>query len=72
MNNNMEAQFEVVVTNEILGDSSQIMSMGKIARFNLCALECAKRAAKDGKPHTMGMWTVHPVKENNHEKNRVV
>ena len=53
--------FEVIITNEILGNSRHIMSMAQIARFNKCALACAKEAAKDGKSHSMGMWTVRPA-----------
>lgn len=53
--------FEVIVTNEILGNSRHIMSMAQIERFNKCALACAKAAAQDGKPHSMGMWTVRPA-----------
>jgi len=54
--------FEVVVTNEILGNSRQIMSMAQLETYNKCALLCAKKAALDGKAHTCGMWTVSPVK----------
>jgi len=54
--------FEVCVKNEILGDSKRIMSMKQLMTYNVCALACAKEAAKDGNPHTWGMWTVSPVK----------
>lgn len=54
--------FEVTVTNEILGNSKRIMSMEQLMTYNVCALACAKEAAKDGKSHTWGMWTVSPVK----------
>lgn len=55
--------FEVIVTNEILGNSSRIMSMEQLEKYNVCALACAKKAAKDGKEHTWGMWTVRPAKQ---------
>ena len=54
--------FEVTVKNEILGDSKRIMSMDQLMTYNVCALACAKAAAQDGKAHSMGMWTVSPVK----------
>lgn len=53
--------FEVIVTNEILGNSRQIMSMAQLENYNKCALLCAKKAALDGGSHTMGMWTVRPA-----------
>ena len=53
--------FEVIVQNEILGSSSHIMSMEQLMTYNVCALACAKEAAKDGKSHTWGMWTVRPA-----------
>ena len=53
--------FEVIVTNAILGSSRRIMSMEQLEQFNVCALACAKAVARDGKPHTMGMWTVRPA-----------
>lgn len=53
--------FEVIVTNEILGNSRRIMSMEQLMTYNVCALACAKEAARDGKSHTMGMWTVRPA-----------
>jgi hypothetical protein len=53
--------FEVIVVNEILGNSSHIMSMKQIRNFNLCALACAVSAERDGKPHSIGMWTVRPL-----------
>ena len=58
--------FEVVVKNSILGDSSRIMSMKELEHYNVCALECARLADVDGKPHTIGMWTVsqHGNKED--------
>ena len=55
--------FEVVITNEILGNASFIMSMEQLKRFNLCAWACAKESLKDSQPHTMGMWTVKPLRE---------
>ncbi len=56
--------FEVVITNEILGNSRRIMSMKQLMKYNVCALACAKAALKDGKPHTWGMWTVSPIKND--------
>ena len=35
--------------------------MEQLEQFNVCALACAKAVARDGKPHTMGMWTVRPA-----------
>ncbi len=54
--------FEVIVTNEILGNSRQIMSMEQLEHYNICALACARKARRDGKEHTIGMWTVRPAK----------
>lgn len=54
----VEEKFDVIIKNEILGNSSKIMSMEEIANFNLCALSCAKKCKKDGKEHTKGMFTV--------------
>jgi len=56
-------KFEVIVTNEILGNSTRLMSMEQLNDYNVCARACAKKAEKDGKPHTYGMWTVRPLKE---------
>lgn len=56
--------FEVIVTNEILGNSRRIMSMEQLIKYNVCALACAKAALKDKKPHTWGMWTVSPFESN--------
>ncbi len=53
--------FEVIITNEILGNSRRIMSMQELEKFSVCALTCAKAAVKDGKAHSMGMWTVKPA-----------
>lgn len=56
--------FEVIVKSEIFGNSHRIMSMEQLRTYNVCALACAKEAAIDGKPHTWGMWTVKPIKDN--------
>lgn len=53
--------FEVIVKSEIFGNSHRIMSMEQLMTYNVCALACAKEAAIDGKPHTLGMWTVKPL-----------
>lgn len=55
------ALYDVIVTNEILGNSCQVMTMAQIARFNLCAKMLAEACAKDGKEHSSGMWTVRPT-----------
>lgn len=61
MSMHLSAMFEVIVANEILGNSRQIMSMAQIENYNKCALICAIKAARDGESHTMGMWTVKPA-----------
>ena len=54
-------EFEVIIRNEILGDSSETMSLEQIKQFNICAYILAVRAERDGQEHTMGMWTVRPL-----------
>ena len=54
-------EFEVIIRNEILGDSKKIMSLEQIKNFNTCAYILATRAEIDGQEHTMGMWTVKPL-----------
>ena len=57
-----ESYFVVEVNNEILGNSIRICNLRSLKGFNLVAYELAKRANKDGKKHTAGMWTVYPYK----------
>lgn len=52
--------FDVIVINDILGNSLQVMSMKELQTYNVCALACAKEAERDGKAHSIGMWTVRP------------
>ena len=53
-------RYVVVVKNEILGNSTHLMTMEEIKNFNLCAYKLAKMAEKDETEHTEGMWTVYP------------
>jgi hypothetical protein len=55
--------FEVIVKNEMLGDSSQIMSLERIKKFNICAFRCAKYVEKYGGEVTYGMWTVRAAQQ---------
>lgn len=55
--------YEVIVTNEILGNSVRVMTKKDIARFNLCALALSDKVDVDGQAHTDGMWTVKPARE---------
>jgi hypothetical protein len=55
------ALFDVIVTNEILGNSCQVMTMTQISRFNLCVKMLAEACAKDDNEHSSGMWTVRPT-----------
>ena len=57
----MVNKFKVIVTNEILGNSEDVMTMERLEKFNKCALMCAKQCLKDGKSHSIGMWTVEPI-----------
>lgn len=54
-------KFEVIVTNEILGNSTHIMSLQKISKFNVVAYSLALRCLEDRKEHSSGMWTVRPI-----------
>jgi len=60
MKDNETTLFDVIVTNDILGNSCHTMSMMDISKFNICAKMCAELCVKDGKEHSMGMWTVRP------------
>ena len=52
--------YVVEAKNDLLGDSSRIMTKDQIRKFNLCALSLSDAVDKDGKEHTSGMWTVKP------------
>jgi len=53
-----QAMFEVRVENDILGNSSHVMTLAEIKRFNLCAFECAKKVMRCGGEQRSGMWIV--------------
>ena len=54
--------FKVTITNEILGNSIQFMTLDEIRNFNTIAYQCALRALKERK-HSIGMWTVELIGE---------
>lgn len=60
--------FEVIVTNDIVGNSTRIMSYEQIIGFNNVVKVLADKCKKDGCEHSYGMWTVKPYKESNHDK----
>jgi hypothetical protein len=52
-------RFVVILTNEILGNSRQEMTLDQIKKFNLCAYRLAVKSAKnDGREYSDGMWTI--------------
>ena len=53
-------RYVVLVKNEILGNSTHLMTMEEIKNFNLCAYQLARKAENDNMDHTDGMWTVYP------------
>jgi hypothetical protein len=57
-----DQEFEVIVINQILGNSRRVLTLKEIKAYNLCAYQCALKASKDGGSHTEGMWTVKPFK----------
>ena len=59
----LEQEFEVIVTNNILGNTTHVRTLTDIKSFNVVAYKCALKAAQDGQSHTDGMWTVRPCKQ---------
>ena len=51
-------RMRVIVTNGILGNSEQTMTVDEIKDYSVCAYMCAQKVLKHGGKHSMGMWTV--------------
>jgi hypothetical protein len=56
-------RYEVIITNDIIGNSSHTATMEQISKFNLVVKALATQCLADGKEHSHGMWTVRPVKD---------